>query len=91
MDHKTIFLALFLILFLASFLYIIKNRPDYLVILGIRGLLSSFLIQFINYLCTFLHLPVLVFANPVTLCAGGLLGFPGILLLYAVRLYLSSL
>ncbi len=88
MNHKTILLSVFCLVLLVTFFHIIKNRPDYLVIVGIRGLFSYLLIQFIQLLCTRAHLPALILANPVTLSAGGLLGFPGILLLYALRLYL---
>jgi inhibitor of the pro-sigma K processing machinery len=90
MSHTTILLIIFLLALFTLLLYTIKNRPDYLVLFGIRGLLSSFLIQFINYLCTLWQLPLLLLANPITLCTGGLLGFPGLLLLYALRLYFSS-
>ena len=90
MNHQTILFSIFFATLLILFFYILKNRPDYLVLIGIRGLLSYFFIQFVRILCTWTQLPVLLFANPVTLSAGGLLGFPGILLLYAVRLYLYS-
>lgn len=88
MSHQAILLAIFLFVCLLLLFYIIKNRPDYLVLVGIRGLLSYILIQFIRVLCVSAQTPVLLFANPLTLSAGGLLGFPGILLLYAVKLYL---
>ena len=88
MSHKTILLAVFCFIFLTLFFYIIKNKPDYLVLLGIRSLLSYVLIQFVNYLCTAAHLSVLILANPITVFLGGLLGFPGILLLYITSLYL---
>ena len=88
MSHKTILLAVFCLVVLTLFFYIIKNKPDYLVLLGIRSLLSYVLIQFVNYLCTAAHLSVLILANPITVFLGGLLGFPGILLLYITSLYL---
>lgn len=88
MSHKTILLAVFCLVVLTLFFYIIKNKPDYLVLLGIRSLLSYVLIQFVNYLCTAAHLSVLILANPITVFLGGLLGFPGILLLYLTSLYL---
>ena len=59
MSHKTILLAVFCFVFLTLFFYIIKNKPDYLVLLGIRSLFSYVLIQFVNYLCTVAHLSVL--------------------------------
>lgn len=88
MNHKTLLLAVFFLVFLITLLHIIKNRPDYLVLVGIRGLLSYFMIQLIQFLCIRAHLPALILANPVTLATGGFLGFPGIFLLYALRLYL---
>lgn len=88
MTHKTILLAVFCFVLLIIFLSIIKNRPDYLVLIGIRGLLSYLLIQFIQFLCIHAQLPLLILANPISVAAGGLLGFPGIFLLYTLRLYL---
>jgi len=90
MSHRLILLSIFGIVFFLVFLHAIKNRPDYLVLLGIRGLLSYVLIQLINYMCSAAHLPALILSNPLTLSAGGLLGFPGILLLYAIKLYFYS-
>jgi len=87
MNHKSILLAFFCFVIFALFIYIIKNKPDYLVLLGIRSLFSYVLIQLINYLCTAAQLSVLLLANPLTLFLGGLLGFPGILLLYFTSLY----
>lgn len=91
MDHKTILLILFGLVLLIFLCSLIKNRPEHLILLGVRSLLSYILIQFINFVCNTAHLPVLVLANPITLTAGGLLGFPGILLLYAARLYFFTL
>ncbi len=90
MGHKELLLIIFSLTFLIALFHTIKNKPDYLVLLGIRGLFSYVLIQFINYLCTVAHLSVLVLANPVTVAFGGLLGFPGILFLYMTRLYFHS-
>lgn len=87
MNHQTILIAIFSISFLALLFYTIKNKPAYLVIIGIRSLFSYVLIQFINYVCAAAQLSVPILANPVTIVTGGLLGFPGILLLYVIQLY----
>lgn len=89
MSQTTIFLILLIVIAFFSLFYIIKNKPDYLVLLGIRGLISYFLIQFVNYLCAAAKLSVIILANPVTLFVGAVLGFPGVLLLYLAKLYLS--
>lgn len=88
MSHKTI-LALILIASITySFLKIIKNKPEYLLLLGIRGLFSMFFIHFINYLCTANHFITVVAANPLSIGIGALLGLPGLILLYASGIYL---
>lgn len=89
MSHKTILLIILSAASLISLCYIIKNKPDYLVLLGIRGLLSFLIIQFINYLCSAAQLSAVVLANPITLSVGGILGFPGILLLYLTKIYFA--
>ena len=88
MDHKTILLIIFAAALLFAACQIIKNKPQYLVLLGIRGLLTHFFIQFLNYICTAASLSVLVLPNVFSILVGAFLGFPGILLLYLSKIYL---
>lgn len=87
MSHAALILfivAAALVLTLAS---LIKNRPQYLVLLGIRGLFSFFFFRILNKICLAAGLPSMIAANPISLAVGSLLGFPGILLLYLSKLY----
>ena len=90
MRHETIFIVLSCLVLFFLFFHIIKNRPDYLVLLGIRGLLSYIMIQFVNFACQTASLPIFISTNLLCLSAGSVLGFPGIRLLYAVRFYFYS-
>ena len=88
MSHKIIILGIVGAALLFTLFYLIKNKPQYLVLLGIRGLLSLLFIQFINYLSGLAHLPSLIQANVLSTVCGSFLGIPGIVLLYAAKIYL---
>lgn len=90
MNQKTVFLILLALVLFCIFISIIKNKPDYLVLLGIRGLLSYILIQFLKFLCSAAHTSVLLTGNPITICVGAILGFPGILLLSLLRICFAA-
>lgn len=89
MSHKAI-LALILITTLTfTIIKVIKNKPEYFLLLGIRGLFSMFFIHIVNYLCTTASLATVVAANPISLAFGAFLGLPGLILLYASGIYLA--
>lgn len=88
MGHKIILALIFLGFFTFCLFKVIKNKPEYLLLLGIRGLFSLLFIQFINYLCSLNQISSVVAANPVSLATGAFLGIPGIVLLYASKIYL---
>ncbi len=88
MIHKVIIIAILTLCFLFALLQMIKNKPQYLVLLGIRGFFCMILIQIINALCEIFHLSTILQGNPFTLISGALLGAPGILLLYLSKIYL---
>ncbi len=88
MTHETIILFIVFSAFLFTIAGLIKNRPQYLVLLGIRGLFSFLFFRIINKICFAAGLPSIIAANPLSIAAGSVLGFPGILLLYLSKLYL---
>ena len=88
MSHKTILALIFIAAITYTFFKIIKNKPEYLLLLGIRGLFSIFFIHFINYLCTANQFITVIAANPLSVGIGALLGLPGLILLYASGIYL---
>lgn len=87
MSHKAILALIFITAISYTFLKVIKNKPEYLLLLGIRGLFSMFFIHFINYLCTVNHFMTIIRANPVSIGIGAFLGLPGLILLYASGIY----
>lgn len=88
MNHQTIILCIVGIALFFTLFQFIKNKPQYLVLLGIRGLFTMLFIQFVNYLCSVVSLPSIIQANPLSIAGGSLLGIPGIILLYAAKIYL---
>lgn len=88
MTHKIIIFAIVALFLLAALFQLIKNKPQYLVLLGIRGFFSVILIHVINYLCEISKLSTLIQVNPLTVAGGAFLGMPGILLLYVSKIYL---
>ena len=88
MTHKIIILCNVGAALLFTLFHLIKNKPQYLVLLGIRGLFSFVFIQFINYLSGLAQLPSIIQANILSTVWGSFLGIPGIILLYAAKLYL---
>lgn len=88
MTHKLIILIILTFFFLFALLQMIKNKPQYLVLLGIRGFLCMILIQIINALCEIFHLTTVIQGNPFTLITGAFLGAPSILFLYLSKIYL---
>lgn len=89
MSHKAIIALIMITCFTVAIVKIIKNKPEYLLLLGIRGLFTMVFIHFLNYLCTAASLATVIAANPLSLATGAFLGLPGIILLYASGIYLA--
>ncbi|MDO4556819.1 MAG: pro-sigmaK processing inhibitor BofA family protein [Lachnospiraceae bacterium] len=89
MSHKAVLAIIFLTISAYTLYKIIKNKPEYLLLLGVRGLFSIFFLHFINYICTANQIAPVVSANPASLCVGAFLGIPGIVFLYASGIYLA--
>lgn len=67
----------------------VKKRPDLLVDFGLRALLGATLIYIIDFILRSRGYDFTVGINGVTVLSGGLLGFPGIILFYAISIYYS--
>jgi inhibitor of the pro-sigma K processing machinery len=89
MSHKAILLLIFFCTLTFATVKIIKNKPGYLLLLGIRGLFTLFFLHFVNYLCATANLAIVIAANPVSVATGAFLGLPGIILLYASGIYMA--
>lgn len=88
MSHQIIILIIVACSLFFALFHCIKNKPQYLVLLGIRGLFTMLFIQFINYICSISNLPTVIEVNPISILSGAFLGIPGILLLYIGKIYL---
>lgn len=65
-----------------------KNRAEIIVNFVLRGVLGMMMIYFVNYFLSE-HMPEMEIGyNLLTFCTSGLLGVPGILLLYGINLYM---
>lgn len=53
----------------------------------LRSVFGALAIYFINQFVIYQELPIAVGMNPITVLTSGILGFPGLLLLYGINLY----
>lgn len=89
MSHQAILILILAAVFTYTIVRVIKNKPEYLLLLGIRGLFTVFFIHLLNYLCTAASLATVIAANPLSIAIGAFLGLPGIIFLYASGVYLA--
>lgn len=66
---------------------ILKKRSEIIINLILRTVLGLISIYFINELLKWQQIDMMVGLNPVTALTSGILGFPGVLLLYGIQLY----
>lgn len=67
---------------------VLKNHMETIINFALRGILGMMMIYFINYFLSSRMPGMEMGYNLVTFAASGVLGFPGILLLYAINLYM---
>lgn len=65
-----------------------KNYAETLINIALRGILGMLLIYFINHFFSTRMPGMEMGYNLITFGASGLLGLPGVLLLYAINLYM---
>lgn len=65
-----------------------KNHVETIINVILRGILGMLMIYFINYFFSSRMPGIEMGYNLVTFLTSGILGFPGILLLYAINLYM---
>ena len=73
-----------ILLLIMSFL---GKKAEWLINFVLRGILGTIAIYFINTGITFLGLPIMVGINAASVLTAGILGFPGIVLLYGLSVY----
>ena len=91
MDYKLedmagfiVIIAVCAVVLLIGFL---KKRSDLLVNFILRTVLGMIGIYFINEFLKWQNIQVMVGINPITALTSGILGFPGLLLLYGIQFY----
>lgn len=66
----------------------LRNRTEMIVNFVLRGVLGMLLIYFVNFFLSGRVPGMEIGYNPVTFAASGALGFPGVLMLYGIHLYM---
>lgn len=67
---------------------VFKNHMEAIINFALRGILGMMMIYFINYFFSSRMPGIEMGYNFVTFVASGILGLPGVLLLYAINLYM---
>jgi inhibitor of the pro-sigma K processing machinery len=66
---------------------ILGKKAEWLVNFVLRAVMGSVGIYFLNYLLAIQNISVAVGINPATVLTSGILGFPGVLVLYGIDLF----
>jgi inhibitor of the pro-sigma K processing machinery len=66
---------------------VLGKRAEWLVNFVMRAVMGSVGIYFLNYLLAVQNISLAVGINPVTVLTSGILGFPGIAVLYGIDLF----
>lgn len=88
----TINQALIAIVILCAIVLIVgsvRNKLEYLVTVMIRVLMGTIGIEIINYFMLTTGVGVIIGVNGISILASGLLGLPGIIMLYVAKYMIS--
>lgn len=87
MQNNQIFFLLFLFFLLICLITQIKKRPSALLSFLGRSASGLTFLHFFNLFCSVKGIVTYVAVNPLTACISAFLGIPGVLLMYAMRLW----
>lgn len=87
MDQEKILLLIIIVCIMFIVLCIVKRRPDLILELGLRALIGVAAMYLLNFLLTLKGSQVAVAVNGGTALINGLLGLPGLIMLYGLALY----
>ena len=76
------------ILILVLLIGTLKNRGEWLVNFVLRGVLGMMSIYFVNLLLAGSMPGMRLGYNPITFLTSGILGFPGVAMLYGINFYM---
>jgi inhibitor of the pro-sigma K processing machinery len=66
---------------------VLGKKAEWLVNFVLRAVMGSVGIYFLNYLLAIQNISVAVGINPATVLTSGILGFPGVIVLYGIDLF----
>ena len=87
MDQEKILLLMIIVCIMFIVLCIVKRRPDLILELGLRALIGVAAMYLLNFLLALKGSQVAVAVNGGTALINGLLGLPGLIMLYGLALY----
>lgn len=87
MGQYTDLIILFSGITIVFFVALILKKSTIFITFLLRGILCALIIYFVNLGFVAADISVSVGYNSVTLLTSGILGFPGLLLLYGIKIY----
>lgn len=76
------------ILVLVLFIGAMKNRAEWIINFVLRGVMGMMIVYFVNFLLADYVPDMRIGYNSITFLAGGLLGIPGVAMLYGINFYM---
>ena len=87
MQGEGIMISCVIIVSVVLLLIAIRRKSTWIVNFVLRGILGTIAIYFINETVMLTEIDCSIGINPLTVLTSASLGFPGVLLLYGVKLY----
>lgn len=76
------------ILVLVLMIGVLRSRAEWLLNLALRGVSGMLIIYFANFFLADAVPAMQLGYNPITFLTSGILGFPGVLMLYGINFYM---
>lgn len=89
--EKYLYPAFFIVSIIALIFYIYKTHKRWLATVCIRVIIGTIVIFTLNLLLPMIKITCVVGINPVTIATIGLLGIPGLILLYGAVYFFTSI
>ena len=89
MNQEIILLIIIIACLIFIGICLVKGKTDYVIDFGIRSIIGMAAIYFLNFLLGLAGSNIVVGINGITVLTSGLLGIPGIIMLYGLALYYS--
>ena len=66
---------------------VFRSKMEFIINIVLRSVLGTIAIYFINGFLGWMGISVMVGINPLTVLTSGILGFPGVLMLFGIGVY----